>query len=500
MAPRIISSLSITEAAVLLSGAFFAYVVGVVIYRIYFHPLSKYPGPKLAAATRLWWMKQQLSGRFPFIVHELHLKYGEIVRIAPTELSFTGADAWKEIYGFRNGLPENRKDPGENTDADKSHPTIINADRRTHGNLRKLLSNAFSDKVLKGQEPVLLHYIDLLVSRLHEVADKREEPVDIVRWFNYVTFDIIGHLAFYEPFDCLKNNDYHPWMSMIFNAIVYVHYIRTLQRFIDIRSIILAIMPKRIVERRKWHIGLVEEKVKRRKTRHPDYIDFMSHLLQAEEKGHLTLPDLVANANLMVIAGSETTATILSGTIYYLCTHPRVMQKLLDEVRTSFNSSDEINIARISHLKYINAVIDESFRLYPPAAGSHPRITPPEGAMILGQWLPGNTSMGMAQYAVFRSPYNFKDPEIYLPERWLDEEGPYKDDRREALQPFSFGPRNCIGRNLANIEMRLILAKMLWHFDFELTPECANWPKDQYIYTSWEKIPLKVHITTRVKS
>ena len=54
--------------------------------------------------------------------------------------------------------------------------------------------------------------------------------------------------------------------------------------------------------------------------------------------------------------------------------------------------------------------------------------------------------MGMAQYAVFRSPANFKDPELYLPERWLDTEGPYANDRREALQPFSFGPRNCIGR------------------------------------------------------
>lgn len=180
---------------------------------------------------------------------------------------------------------------------------------------------------------------------------------------------------------------------MIFNAIMYVHYIRTFQRFIDIRPIILAILPKRIVERRKWHIGLVAEKVMRRKQQHPDYIDFMSHLIQAEEKGKLTTPDLVANANLMVIAGSETTATILSGTIYYLCTHPRVMQKLLDEVRTSFESSDEINIARISGLKYINAVIDESFRLYPPAAGSHPRITPPEGAKIMGEWLPGNVSM-----------------------------------------------------------------------------------------------------------
>lgn len=179
---------------------------------------------------------------------------------------------------------------------------------------------------------------------------------------------------------------------MIFNAIVYVHYIRSIQRFIDIRSIILRIMPQRIVERRKWHIGLVEEKVRRRKTRNPEYIDFMSHLLQAEEKGRLTIPDLVANANLMVIAGSETTATILSGTTYYLLTHPHVMEKLVHEVRTSFNSPDDININEVSKLKYINGVLDESFRLYPPAAGSHPRITPPEGAMILGEWLPGNVS------------------------------------------------------------------------------------------------------------
>lgn len=179
---------------------------------------------------------------------------------------------------------------------------------------------------------------------------------------------------------------------MIFNAIIYVHWIRTIQRFINIRPLILRIMPKRIVERRRWHYNLVREKVLRRKTRNPEYIDFMSHLLQAEEKGKLQIPDLVANANLMVIAGSETTATILSGTTYYLLTNPRVMEKLVKEVRTSFKSSDDININTLLKLKYINAVTDESFRLYPPAAGSHPRMTPPEGAYICGEWLPGNVS------------------------------------------------------------------------------------------------------------
>lgn len=72
--------------------------------------------------------------------------------------------------------------------------------------------------------------------------------------------------------------------------------------------------------------------------------------------------------------------------------------------------------------------------------------------------------MGMAQYAVFRSPYNFKDPEIYLPERWLDAEGPYKNDRREALQPFSFGPRNCIGRKYVYI-MHFHLVALTFSFN-----------------------------------
>ena len=326
-------------------------------------------------------------------------------------------------------MPENRKDPCENTDADKRHPTIINANRQTHGDLRKLLSNAFSDKVMKGQEHILLHYIDLLIERLQETC-KDDQPMDIVRWYNvsgffvqareasdcvyqYVTFDIIGHLAFDEPFDCLKNTDYHPWMSMIFNAIKYVHYIRSLQRFFDARALILRIMPQKVVERRRWHIGLVEEKVKRRMTRNPDYVDFMTHLIQAQEKGRLELPDLVANANLMVIAGSETTATILSGTTYHLLTHPDVMKKLTEEVRTSFNSPDEINIEQVSKLSYIHGVLNESFRLYPPAAGSHPRITPPEGAQILGDWLPGNVSPGHTKKDLDLNHNSYFDTDIH---------------------------------------------------------------------------------------
>ena len=182
---RSLFSVKWTLSILILLGV--AYVVARAIYNLYFSPLAKYPGPKLAAITRLWWLRVQFSGKFPIVVHNLHLKHGEIVRIAPDELSFSGAGAWKDIYGFRNGLPENRKDPAENTDANPRHPTIINANRSDHGRLRKLLSNAFSDKVLKGQEPVLLHYVDLLVSRLAELHSDGK-PFNIVRWFNVSRF------------------------------------------------------------------------------------------------------------------------------------------------------------------------------------------------------------------------------------------------------------------------------------------------------------------------
>jgi hypothetical protein len=181
---RSLLSLPLILSIVLLVGI--TYTGSRLVYNLYFHPLAKYPGPKIAAITRLWWLRIQLAGKFPLVIHDLHLKHGEIVRIAPNELSFTAAAAWKDIYGFRNGLPENRKDPAENTDADRRHPTIINANRADHGRLRKLLSNAFSDKTMKGQEPVLLHYIDLLVSRLME-KHSDGQPFDIVKWYNVRT-------------------------------------------------------------------------------------------------------------------------------------------------------------------------------------------------------------------------------------------------------------------------------------------------------------------------
>jgi cytochrome P450 len=96
---------------------------------------------------------------------------------------------------------------------------------------------------------------------------------------------------------------------------------------------------------------------------------------------------------------------------------------------------------------------------------------------------------------------NWHRPDQFLPERWLpeakkDSTSPFYNDRRSALQPFSVGPRSCIGRNMAEQEMRLILARLLWNFDFELCPESAGW-KNQKTHYLWEKHPLMCKVKSR---
>lgn len=145
-------------------------------------------------------------------------------------------------------------------------------------------------------------------------------------------------------------------------------------------------------------------------------------------------------------------------------------------------------MTRVNTCKYLSACLEEALRIYPPSPATHARYVPPGGMTIDGQYMPEGMAVGIAINAVCNSPLNFKDPEKFVPERWTGEDPAYKNDRIEAAQVFSLGPRNCIGRNLAYLEMRLVIAKLVWNFDLEnSTP--GDW-RDQKIYMVWDKPPL----------
>jgi cytochrome P450 len=105
--------------------------------------------------------------------------------------------------------------------------------------------------------------------------------------------------------------------------------------------------------------------------------------------------------------------------------------------------------------------------------------------------------VGVQQLAAHHSKRNWHEPESFVPERWLENApAEFKKDDKSAMQAFSIGPRNCLGKNLAYIEMRMILARMIWNFEMELMPESTSW-KDQKTFILWEKHPLMVKLSLR---
>ena len=188
----------------------------------------------------------------------------------------------------------------------------------------------------------------------------------MVQWFNWTTFDIIGDLAFGESFGCLENMHVHPWIEHIFGNVKSAIWMAAI-RYFGLSPLLRYLMPKRLLQQRMENFRFVSEKVDQRISFGTGRGDLLDNVIEHKSDEHgLTVDEIKSNASNFVVAGSETTATLLSGTTYYLLTNPRVLKKVVEEIRTSFQSSGDINIATVSRLKYMLAVLQESLRIFPP--------------------------------------------------------------------------------------------------------------------------------------
>jgi Cytochrome P450 len=173
----------------------------------------------------------------------------------------------------------------------------------------------------------------MLINKLHGEISSSHETVDMSRWYNFTTFDIIGDLAFGEPFDCLKDSQYHPWVKRVFISTKLVALQRPLAIYPFLAPIVRRLMPKRLEKMREEHFALVSEKVRRRLETKTNRPDFMAYILRYDDERTLSEREMDANAALLILAGSETTASLLSGFTFYAVTTPGVLGKLVEEVR-----------------------------------------------------------------------------------------------------------------------------------------------------------------------
>lgn len=461
-------------------------------------PLSHIPGPNFRKFSYLPCAIKSFQGRESHAVLALHEHFGPVVRVSPELVSFSGPTAWKEIYGYpgvkkfqKSGYRQLR--PGT--------PDLLTANGADHARQRAALNRAFSERALREQEHYFQDHIDTFIQKIGHRCD-RGEAINMVQWVEFLAFDIIGDLAFSSPFHCLQDESYHPWVTLLMNFFKSTHYLLSAKLLGVFFPIVLLFGPIKHLMKGQEHLRRSYQKVQERLKMDPsgrnDFWTYISRQNQ-EKEGSMSIQEMEVNAALIVPAGSDTITTTIAGCLYLLLAHPDSFRRLRAELDATFQSEREITLSRLAGLPYLKAVIDETLRLYPSIPGDLRREVPPGGAVVCGSFIPSGTIISVYALVSGTASSNFANPGTFCPERWLPERPAWaRGDHLEASQPFSVGPRNCIGMPLAYAEARLILARLLYRFDLELLDDEFDIAR-QKVYIMWNKPPLQVRLRRRAR-
>ncbi|KAK9782935.1 putative Cytochrome P450 [Seiridium cardinale] len=417
---------------------------------------------------------------------------GDIVRIAPNDLSFVTPQSFRDIYSqptkgrklfnktqyFYKGIGE----PGLN----------LIVDPAKHAEQRKRLAPGFSARALRDQEDLIHHYTDRFIELLDRSRYQSDGSINMVEAIGWLTFDIAGELAFGESFDAVKNGKTHFWSSVVLSA-TYFQLLPALLYRIPILWIALPLIflnGKAAMFKRHSELTLAKTRKRVALGNTTNRHDFFAHLLKDND---LSEDQLAAHASLFIVAGAETTATAMSGAVCFLAQNPACLQKLQEEVRGTFKNQDEITGDSAAKLPYLNAVIEESLRYCPPVSIGLPRDSP--GEFVDGEYIPKGTVVSTDYFLMAHDSRNFDEPYAFKPERWLEKKNPVT----ESLRGFDFtiGPRSCLGITLAYLEMRIVMAKLVFAFDWELVNPQIDLIRDSSVYLLWDRPELKVKFQLR---
>jgi cytochrome P450 len=422
----------------------------------------------------------------------LHSRYGRAVRFGPDSLSVSSAAALKDIYGFRANV---RKSEFYDAFVHPAPNTHNVRDKDVHARKRRVLSQAFSDGAIREMERYILANIRTFCDRVGDLgragrtgAEKEEStsgggwtaPKNMADWCNWLAMDILGDLCFGKAFHMLSRPDNRYAIDLV-GAAAARHLICGTMPVINRLSLDRILFRKIATGRARYMAYSRAQLAERTKLgEETDRRDFFFHLLRARdpETGRgFAAPELWGESNLLIIAGSDTTSTAMAATLFYLVREPRALEKVCAEVRAAFGDVEEIRQGpKLGSCTYLRACIDEAMRLSPSVGGLLPREVLPGGTVVDGERIPAGTIVGTPHYAIHHHPDYYPEPFAYVPERWIAGSevavlggGKVSEEdvarAQSAFCPFSVGPRGCIGKGLAYIEMMTSLARVLFLYD-----------------------------------
>ncbi|KAL2794802.1 cytochrome P450 [Aspergillus keveii] len=460
--------LSIQEKSVLASTVFIALanasfwtplLASITLYRIYFHPLRKYPGPSVARFTSWWGVWKLARGANRYQLHdELHRRYGDIVRIAPNYISVNRVDALAVFYGA--GTQCGKSHTFYNLKDVKSLQT--ETDLKKHKTRRPPWEKALNARQCLEYLPQLYRLSDLLITRVAEDAVKSTRGVMINHWLTCFSFDMMGELGYNKSYGCLETGVVHRGIIDMETAIATAVVISPLPWLVRILSSIVGV-PSHL----KGFMNLaIEARAERKAATTVSKTDVLSQVFDGNVP--LTAEEEIEDTMLLQIGGSDTTNSTLIFCVYYIATNSAVQRALREEIQPSHAVGEEVTWENIKSLPLLEAAINETLRMHPPVPGGMPRMTPPQGAHLGDLYVPGNTTVSCPTWTIQMDPANFTDPTRWNPHRWINHPA---EHNTKAWVPFSVGPFSCVGKNFAYMEMKVAIAKLVTQFEIALTPQ-----------------------------
>ncbi|KAI8951072.1 cytochrome P450 [Xylaria longipes] len=471
-----------------------------IFYRLSLHPLAKYPGPLLAACTDWYTVYWIASGERHLELHRQHKKYGKYVRYGPSRLSINSALASKDLHSVNsNTFKSNAYSSFKRFFG--AEMSLTTSDHKIHAFRRRVNAKALSRVTITNFEPKVKPHVDILVNKIAQSCLGKEHPwssaQNMAHLIAYCVADIMGDITFSQHWNVQLDEKNRHFVHDLPKGVAGIHlvgHMQSLFRF-NLHSIIFSQLIQGVTQLMTLSRNFADNRAKE-----PEGNDIWASLLASRDpktgKG-FSHDELVSEASLFIIGGTDGMITAITATLFYLVHNPHTLDRLTNAIRKSFSVSSlshndgseglecPIRFAsqEVQDIAYLVACIDEAMRLSPPVPSILPRVVGPGGIFIDGEYFPAGVDLGIPHYSLHRDPEYFPQPLLYNPERWLQEEEVARalsDVQRTSIlpgtvqalpfTPFGAGRSSCIGKQVAYHEMSYILARLLWQFDIRLDP------------------------------
>ncbi|PFH61477.1 hypothetical protein XA68_17308 [Ophiocordyceps unilateralis] len=444
--------------------------------------LRHVPGPRTAAFSKWWLLRAVAGGRTHLDLYEACQKYGSVTRVGPKDLVTSDPELMRRMLHVRTTYKRSDWYDGMRLDPSKDN-VLSQRDDELHSKLRFKMAAGYSGKEVDNLEAKIDRNVLALIRLLDSKYVAANQPFDFGRKAQYFTLDVISDLAFGKPFgDLDSDSDVHKYISTMETNMPNIILTSSLPWLLSLLAspLLRWMLPS---ERDVIGVGRTMAIAKQVAAERfgPDKKVQRDMLGSFVARG-LTQSEAESEILMQILAGSDTTATAIRATMLYIMSSPRVVNKLRAEMETAQLTWPVITDVEARNMAYLQAVIKEGLRMFPPVAGLMAKEVPKGGDTFKGVFFPEGTRIGYCAWGVARWPETWgPDAHEFRPERWI-EASPERLREMDATVElvFGYGRWQCLGRNVALMELNKVFVELLRRFDLCLVNPARPWVSSNF--------------------